>query len=163
MLRCLIRQLCAASSKLPVPLIDLYMSCREKGFSPTLGELTTALQYILEDSTKDTYIIVDALDEFPMSSKSANRKEMLDVLTRMADNSLSTVHVLVTSREEPDIKEAIRQIPHQAICLEQARVDDDIRIYVRSCLEDPTTRLHKLEEKLKNDIEDTLGKGAHGM
>lgn len=56
------------------------------------------------------YLIVDAVDESP-----APRKTFLDVLARIGtDPAFDHVSLLMTSREEPDIKQAIERLPQQA-------------------------------------------------
>jgi len=163
LLRSLLTQLLADDPMIPGPIAKLYGELREKYLTPTLKDLVSALSHVLEASSKSTYIILDALDEVPRQSSSDGRKALLKVLTTLAKNDQMKLHLLATSRDEPDIREAIEGVSHQEMHLGATVIDFDIMAYVRSCLADPMDRLNILPEELKTDIVFALGWDARGM
>lgn len=71
------------------------------------------------------------------------------------------IHILLTSRNEHDIKHALTKISTN-VCMEGSIVDDDIRRHVRSCLAEDA-RLCRLPGPIKHEIESRLGGDARGM
>ena len=104
MLRSLLRQLCAGEKELPEEVSTLHARYRGIGQNPTMQELTTALFSVINGLGKDIYVTMDALDEYPETSKEAQRQELLDIITQMVEHGSKNLHVLVTSRNEPDIR-----------------------------------------------------------
>jgi hypothetical protein len=162
-LRSLITQLLAHEPTVPDSIIALHEDLGEKRLSPSLEALESALSGILESSSKDTFIFLDALDEVSMQTASEERKEILRILSNLATKHGTKLQILATSRDELDIREAIARIPNRTMCLEEAAVDSDITTYVQSCLSDPLDRLSILSESLKSDIAYALRCGARGM
>ena len=60
------------------------------------------------------YLIVDALDECPNTSKAPNslrsRQEVLEVVKELVNLRLQTLHICVTSRPEFDIAEYVHSV-----------------------------------------------------
>ena len=72
------------------------------------------------------------------------------------------VNVLVTSREEQDIREGMKGVISNIISLECGGLDADIERHIHKCLEnDIDWRNDPLH--IKKEIQDALVKGAHGM
>ena len=101
------------------------------------------------------YIVLVALDEC------TDQEELFDLLNIIRDWKMECLSILVTSREEPDIRECVNPTPEQEIRLSNSAIDIDIRSFI-------TETLHK-DKKLQvwseifPEIEQTLIKGAHGM
>ncbi|KAF2825614.1 ankyrin [Ophiobolus disseminans] len=163
-IRSLLRQLVADEPTIPEFITKLFGTCRGRGQSPSLTELHAAFTRLLEGSRKDTYIILDALDEFPEWTTFAKRKEILGILKSLVDAQSPNVHILVTSRDIPEIREAFDLMKHRPVRLQSTDMDLDIASYVRSCLADPMDRrLSGLSDDLKAEIEISVGQSAHGM
>jgi len=110
----------------------------------------------------DAYIIVDALDESP---RGRHRQDVLQALVDLRAWAEPRLHLLVTSRDEPDIRdvvfEEIGALQGEAVPLRNASVDRDIASFVsRSLRED--RRLRRWEN-YHDQIETALTKGAHGV
>jgi hypothetical protein len=163
LLRSLITQHLAHEPTTPDSIIALHKDLGRKQLSPSLGDLISVLSDMLESSSRDTFIFLDALDEVSLQTASGERKDILRLLSHLTSKHNTKLHMLVTSRDELDIREAIARIPHRAVCLEDAVVDSDIVAYVRSCLSDPLDRLSIHSESLKSDISCALRRGARGM
>jgi hypothetical protein len=72
------------------------------------------------------------------------------------------VNVLVTSREEQDIFEGLQGVISESVSLECGGLDADIERHIQKCLaNDPEWR--KDPPSVKQEIQDALVKGAHGM
>ena len=161
--RSLLRQLIAVEETLPQHIITMYTTFRDKGHSPSTRDLKSSLSHALANANKETYIILDALDEFPQQANTSKRKELLELLTSLVNHHSSRLHVLATSRDETDIREAFEEVAHHSICLGAAKVDPDIRTYVRSCLEDSGHRFKNFPVSVKIEIEEGLTQRARGM
>jgi len=159
MLRSLVRQLSAMNVEIPETVHALYTQLSDKGHSPTYQELCTVFFSMAQASVEECYIMLDALDEVPEVS----RCEILKFIQNATTMNFENLHILVTSRDEVDIRTAMSHIPHVAVQLAEKDVDADIRAYVRSCLAEPTERLSGLSDALKTEIEAKVGNEAHGM
>jgi ATP/maltotriose-dependent transcriptional regulator MalT len=163
LLRSLLRQLVAHEQNVPQPIVGLCKTLKDKGQSPSLKDLESALSLVLRQSLKDTYIVIDALDEFPDWTAFEKREELLRILTKIVVDHPSNLHVLASSRDEIDIRRAIEGIPHCEVCLGTFGIDIDIRSYVQTTLADPLERLSTFPDSLKSEIEMAVCQGAHGM
>jgi ankyrin repeat domain-containing protein 50 len=155
----LITQLCNQVVDIPQELDDLYKKCNNGRQKATMRELKTTLSRIIKD-LEDVFIVVDALDECP---KNGDRGELLEIITEIRAWSSSNMHLLVTSRLEPDIRETLTPLlTSQAISIQGAQVESDIKVHVVSQLAiDP--RLKRWSSDIKTEIEKTLTAGANGM
>lgn len=136
-------------------LYDDYVESKEQ---PTLRTLITTLSSIIECYEK-CYIVFDALDEFGSAD---NREEILKVFRDMVSISVTKkrAHILVTSREESDIQEALKTLQPTEILMEAAKVDGDIRLYIHKRLED---LFNRHTTSLKERIISLLIRKAEGM
>jgi Cdc6-like AAA superfamily ATPase len=156
MLRSVLFQLLEQSSRVPVTLASAIASQK----TPTIGELLKMLRELLEDGSCQSYIVLDALDEC------TSQDELLEILEKIASWNINNLHLLLTSRPEPDIKYAMEAIvPSQmCICLQTELVNADIRKYVsQRLLEDRKLKKWKRDPKSQNQIETKLAEGAQGM
>ena len=136
-------------------LQDLYSSNMKGQHQPTADSMTTTLQYMM-DKFDHFYIIIDALDECE------DRDELLQFIKTMKTWESSKHHVLVTSRKEKDIEDAIGSIVTGQICMESGSVDPDIRIYVEEKLKHDI-RLDRWSEEVQREIMEVLMQGTAGM
>ncbi len=157
MIRSLICQLskCSAISVLQ----DLYGSCPDGNRQPT-GEMLLSTLRQMVTSLGDIYIILDALDEC------VERDELLEYLKQILSWEDVNVHVLATSRREPEIEDALTPLTNTQtrINIQSNLVNADIRTYVHDRLQvDRKLKRWQKNPKVQREIEDTLMKKAHGM
>jgi ankyrin repeat domain-containing protein 50 len=139
---------------LPAEVDDLYNKCKEGQQQPSQDDLVKILIAQCKESQR-TYLIVDALDEC------SERKDILLALRRIIEASVQ-VNVLVTSREEHDISEGLRDVIPKSVSLECGGLDKDIERHIQRCLE-KDGEWRKDPSYVKKEIQDALVKGAHGM
>ena len=157
MIRSLICQLsmyCANSV-----LQNLYSSYLNGERQPTWEVLLEALHQIMT-FLGDTYIILDALDEC------TDRDELLTDLERIVSWGDVNLHVLVTSRREKEIEEALTPLSDEKgrIGIQSAIVNVDIRTYVHDRLRiDRKLQRWQKHPKVQLEIEGTLTEKADGM
>jgi hypothetical protein len=140
-------------------LKSLFASKNNGQQRPTAGELLTTLQQMIEEFD-ETFVILDALDECN------HRNELLEDIEKIKGWKKEKLHILVTSRKEPDIEEHLTPLvcDKGIICIQSALVDNDIRLYVRARLQNDSRlkRWHKMPE-IQLEIERTLMEKANGM
>jgi hypothetical protein len=100
----------------------------------------------------NTYILLDALDEMLQRSAIAERKELLAIINGIVNEHTSNLHVLATSRNEPDIRDSLKHIASRSICLGEYAVNADIAHYVHSRLQDPGENWKDYSEELRDSI-----------
>ena len=118
----------------------------------TLRQIVTSLG--------DIYVILDALDEC------VERDELLEYLKQILSWEDVNVHVLATSRREPEIEDALTPLTNTQtrINIQSNLVNADIRTYVHDRLQvDRKLKRWQKNPKVQREIEDTLMKKAHGM
>ena len=112
---------------------------------------SSALQQLPE-----AFIIIDALDECIEISQVAGW------LKKMLTAAGVTVHVLITSRDKPDITVNLSKIPQrQAIHLDEF-TNADIKLYIDSKMQE-FEQLALWNEDIQRNIRETLLTGAGGM
>ncbi|KAE9574853.1 hypothetical protein CGMCC3_g8995 [Colletotrichum fructicola] len=109
-------------------------------------------------SFKHTYIMIDALDESP---RDKHRQDVLDVLTTMRRWGEPAIHLLVTSRDEVDIRDTLDPSRDESIAVRNVASNKDIALYITQSLRDkPQLRKWKGFHGL---IETTLTTQADGV
>ena len=157
MLRSLMLQLLKSRSCIPDAIMDLYS--RYEHEKPPLSDLLGCFRAIIETSGQ-TYLLIDALDECPAENK--QRAMLIAMLDDIHQWRLHNLHILVTSRKEPDLSDLDRMVTFPAIDIQESLVDSDIRLHVQRQLQnDPT--LSRWPLATKADIEIHITQGAHGM
>jgi hypothetical protein len=121
---------------------------------PDNKSLLSILLSALRSSLR-TYLIIDALDEC------SQRGEMLSMLSDIYRQCSEEVNVLVTSRKERDIELVLDGLA-SSIGIKQTVVDADIRIHLQTCLVEDV-KLKRWPSAVKEEMEDALVRGAHGM
>ena len=156
MIRSLLSQLFSFCATVPPFLDELYSSSVDGARQPSLGKLLSAM-YGMMATFAETYIILDALDECE------NRSELLTDLEKIRTWNDVKCHILVTSRRENDIEDRLISSisEEQAVCIQSALIDADIRRYIRERLQ--TDRRLKRWQKQRSEIENALMKKANGM
>lgn len=103
MLSSLIRQLYAQLPDIP-DVIQPLIQDKEKDHRPDLSKLESILATIVQCFLK-VYVVIDALDECPANN--GKRRTLLESLCRIDSMGLENLHVLCTSRQEPDIQSVL--------------------------------------------------------
>lgn len=156
MVRSVIAQLAGARDEIPSGVKHLFDS-RDKQPDPSTDTLLSVL-IDLSNTFNLTYIVLDALDE----SDTSKRDDLFKVLNKISGSQ--KINLLMTSRKEPDIQEALERLSLRAISIESAAVDDDIRHHVIECLQS-NQKLQKWSRlpSMKSEIETALVNGSQGM
>ena len=122
--------------------------------TPPIQEFLDVLKSILCKHDR-VYVVVDALDEC------TDQEELFDLLNSIRDWRLECLSILVTSRNEPDIRECLHPASKQEIYLRNSAVDKDIRRFIIETLQ-KDKRLQDWSD-IFPEIEEALTNGAHGM
>jgi len=159
MLKNLISQFLERCPSNPKALLSAYEACGPGIRQPSNEQLLVSLKAILQ-RLPHSFIVLDALDEC------SAREALFEVLEQIASWSLPSLRVILTSRREVDIEDALETLvpTDHRTCLESAVVDNDIRTYVRERLStDKTIARWRKDPELQTEIETTLGTMASGM
>jgi hypothetical protein len=130
MLRSIIRQL--DYQPLPQSLQDLWRKHGSPGSEPSTTELVavlTELMLLINRSSRDLYLVFDALDECPLQIRS----EFLIILAELLRSPAIRLHVLVTSRREPDIRKALASLATYTVDANPL-LEEDVEFFVYSSL-----------------------------
>ncbi|KAJ5659195.1 hypothetical protein N7507_005646 [Penicillium longicatenatum] len=125
--------------------------------TPSTKALLQTLRRFLEQF-RDIYILIDALDECP---RGHSRKDVLEVIQEIRGWNLPSVHLLVTSRDLLDIREALDPTYQEHISIKNSGILEDISNFVSYQLAN--------DRKLKKwgarhaEIQDKLIQGAQGV
>ena len=149
-LRSVIIQLSVLQPDIPIDVQSLYDTCR--GNQPTNDALIKTLLSLLKISSQ-AYILIDALDEC------CEREKMMDLLKHLI--SSSSMNLLITSRKEQDIITNLQSHIDIVRCIQSAKVDADVDLYVRKCL-DKDAKLKRCLP-VRDEVIKTLVEGANGM
>ena len=106
------------------------------------------------------YIVLDALDESP---RLGARGHVLDTIEAMQKWLLPGLHLLVTSRDEPDIRNSLDLSLGlgQEVKMRNAGIDEDITDFISGRLHEDRKLRKWLPDSKK--IEETLTEGAKGV
>lgn len=161
MLKSLLSQFLRRFTSVPEMVQSLYAACGNGRREASQEQLLQALRDTIE-MIPAPFVVLDALDEC------SDWKTLLDILTEMQSWGASALRVLLTSRREIVIEEALEDIikSENTICLKSHLVDKDIETYVHERLvrEKSFRKWNDYKNKdVRENIEITLGRGAHGM
>ena len=124
---------------------------------PPSSVLTDFLRRLIE-KFHHVYIILDALDESP---RLGARGHVLDTLETMRRWSLPGLHLLVTSRDEPNIRISLNLSSNQEVKMKNGGIDEDISVFVWDRLQEDRILQKWLPYSKK--IQETLAKRAQGV
>ncbi|KAI4278333.1 MAG: hypothetical protein LQ337_001102 [Flavoplaca oasis] len=158
MLRSLIKQLCVGETSIPPAVQDMCSRYRASGHQPTTKVLLAALHSAVDSIRKKTFLVLDALDEYPENG----RQELLAAVKMLTNSEYNDIHILVTSRMEYDIEHTLDAEAMQKLSIHGPVVDSDISRHVRASLADDA-RLCRLSPSIKETIETQLVSSANGM
>ena len=111
-----------------------------------------------------TYIIMDALDECPITSTVPSpREEVLEFVDELVGLHLSNLHICVTSRPESDIQAFLWPLTSHPVSLhDESGQHHDIADYV-SCFVHSDRRMRRWRTEDKDLVIKALSEKADGM
>ena len=111
-----------------------------------------------------TYIIMDALDECPITSTIPSpREEVLEFVDKLFGLRLPNLHICVTSRPEYDIRVVLEGLTDRPVSLhDESGQQEDIAKYIASVVRSDW-RMRRWPETDKDLVIETLSKKADGM
>ena len=111
-----------------------------------------------------TYIIMDALDECPITSTIPSpREDVLELVDELVSLHLPNLHICVTSRPEHDIRIVLERLTKNSVSLhDESGQQEDIANYVASFVRS-NRRMQRWREDDKNLVIKTLSEKADGM
>ena len=134
---------------------------------PSNTVLTKCLEDMLTipDQTP-IYLILDALDESPITSGIPSaREKVLELLKDLVGLGLPKLHICVTSRPEIDIRNAIEPLTSLRVSLhDQTGQKEDIADYIRAVVySNSDTNMRRWKQEDKELVVKTLAERADGM
>lgn len=166
-LRSIIKQLCAGSpGGFPEPVLDIYNKRKNDADLSNLLSMEECRSLLIRLSAGflRTTIVIDALDECDPD----NRGRLCDLLKHVVSSSSSkgnTVKVLVTSREDRDLRAKFDNCEN--IYIQERDNSQDISRYIEeevtACIAAKTLLGGKATLDLQKQIIKTLKTRAHGM
>ena len=161
----LLIQLSARSNPCCDILSRLYSSHDRGVRKPNDRAMVECLKEMLTlEAQGPTYIIMDALDECPITSTIPSpREEVLDFVDELVGLHLPNVHICVTSRPEHDIQAVLKELAPRAVSLhDESGQQEDIVNYV-TCFVRSDRKVRKWREEDKDLLIKTLSEKADGM
>jgi hypothetical protein len=161
----LLIQLSARSDSCCDILSQLY-SIHDRGvWKPSDRAMVECLKEMLTVKAEGPiYIIMDALDECPITSTVPSpREEVLDFVEELVGFHLPNVHLCITSRPQHDIQAFLKDLAPRAVSLhDESGQQEDIANYVASfvCTD---RRMRRWREEDKDLVIKTLPEKADGM
>ena len=165
LLSSLLVQLCHQSNSYCDILSNLYLEHNSGSRQPSDTTLLDCLEEILRlPRHAPVYLIIDALDECPITSSTRSpRDKVLTLVRKLIGLKIPNVHICVTSRPEMDIKSVLDPLTFRSISLhnESGQIED-IKNYIQSIVNtDPMMqRWHAADKQL---VIEALTNKADGM
>ncbi|KAH9165684.1 hypothetical protein EDB89DRAFT_2133058 [Lactarius sanguifluus] len=163
----LIYQLSARSDPCCEILFRLYVAHDNGAEKPGDGVLVRCLKEMLAVLVQSpTYLIVDALDESPITSGIPSaRARVIELVKELLGLRLPNLRVCITSRPETDIKAALGPLASHSVSLhDEIGQNKDIADYIKSIVySDSDTMMSRWREDEKKLVIETLSERADGM
>jgi len=158
-------QLSAQSDSCCDILSRLYFAHNRGVQTPSDRAMIECLKEMLTHEARGpTYIIMDALDECPITSTIPSpREKVLELVEELVGLHLPNVHICVTSRPEHDIQIVLERLTERAVSLhDESGQQEDITNYVASFVRS-NQRMRRWREEDKDLVIKTLSEKASGM
>jgi ankyrin repeat domain-containing protein 50 len=149
MLRSVMAQFCIQKKAVTPELTEMSRSYGEDSVENLLRVLPSILK-----PRKRHYIVLDALDECE------RKDELCKILETFC--LIPDVNLLVTSRKEWGISDALKAAIKLKVDLKSEFVKADVKVHVQRCLE-TDKKLKKWPASVKEEISEALVQGANGM
>ena len=161
----LLIQLSARSDPCHDILFQLYSAHDRGEKKPSDRAMVECLKKMLTvDVQRPTYIILDALDECPITSTIPSpREEVLELVDELVGLHLPDLHICITSRPESDIQAVLEPLtPHPVSLHDESGQQEDIANYVATFVQS-NQRLRRWREEDKDLVIKILSEKADGM
>ncbi len=161
----LLIQLSSRSDPCREILSKLYSANDRGERKPSDHALVECLKEMLtHEALGPTYIIMDALDECPITSTIPSpREKVLELVEELVGLHLPNVHICVTSRPEHDIQVVLKRLTECPVSLhDESGQQEDITNYVVTFVRS-NQRMRRWREEDKNLVIKTLSEKADGM
>jgi hypothetical protein len=156
----------AARSDARCDILSQLYSAHDCGVQkPSDQTMAECLKQMLAVEVKGpTYIILDALDECPVTSSIPSpREDVLELVEDLVGLHLPNLHICVTSRPEPDIRIVLERLTDRPVSLhDESGQKEDIANYVSSSVYSDR-RMGRWREEDRELIIKTLSERADGM
>ncbi|KAN0139299.1 hypothetical protein V8E53_002800 [Lactarius tabidus] len=163
----LVSQLSTRSSPCCGILHRIYEEHDKGTRQPSDDTLKECLKQMLRlPGQRQTFIVLDALDECPDSSGlPPPRSEVLQFVKELVDLRLHGLYICATSRPEVDIRAVLDPLAFRSVSLhDESGQKTDITDYVRSVVNSsPSTAMRRWRTDDKNLVIETLTERADGM
>ena len=163
----LLTQLSAPSDPRFKILSDLYLDHDEGKKQPNDSILAECLKQMLTlPDQRPTYLIIDALDESPITSEMPSpRQRVLQLLEEFVELHHPNLHICVTSRPEIDIRDVIEPLTSRRVSLhDETGQKQDIVDYVKSVVYSPMEPImRRWRSEDKKHVIEVLSERADGM
>ena len=146
-------------------LSQLYSAHGRGAQNPSARAMVECLKEMLSlEAPGPTYIIMDALDECPITSTIPSpREDVLELVDDLVSLRLPNLHICVTSRPEYDIRIVLERLTKSPVSLhDESGQQEDIATYVASFVHS-NQRMRRWREEDKNLVIKTLSDKADGM
>ncbi|KAI2824605.1 hypothetical protein CBS115989_562 [Aspergillus niger] len=148
MIRSILRQFMPRA--LPASIIKLWEEHCNRGSKPQLQKFADILDIVLGTSQSEFFLILDALDECPVTGND-ERRSLLQFLEELLEKHRIRIHILATSRPEPDIRSRLER--YQSVDMELG-LGQDVETFVRAQV--THGRLREWGESVKRRILEKL-------
>ena len=124
---------------------------------------------LLSSGQSPIYLIVDALDESPDTSKELgappSRQMVLDIVKELVELRLSNIHICLTSQPEADIQSVLEPLAGFKMSLhDQDGQKEDIANYMHSVIySDKEQGMKRWRQDVKDLVINMLSEKANGM
>ena len=156
MLQALILQLSGQSSDSRTDLIRLHES-HSTGIPPATI-LLAYLQRLIQNYFSQVYILLDALDESPLHGQRDNVLKAIEMIRKWL---LPGLHLLVTSRDEPNIRDSLIPAGDEEVIMKNDEINWDINNFIAGHL-NTDLKLRKMHA-YHNRIQQVLAERAQGV
>jgi hypothetical protein len=160
MVRTLAHQLYYHDINIRQPLDKLFHACGDGYRKPSTELLLRVVLEFLLTTGRRVYLVLDALDECPA------RHDLLAWIRTIANLTDPKIHLLVTSRKEPDIDTVLGfdDVIDQVVAVQAEIIDADIRAYIIDTLRtDVSFKRWERHEDVQQMIRDSLFEKSNGM
>jgi len=165
LLSSLLVQLCEQSDAYSAILSDFYVAHRRGSQHASDSELVGCLKDMLKLQGQATvYIIIDALDECPITTGLPSpREKVLELVEDLVNVNMPKLRICVTSRPEADIVPVLEPLAFRSVSLhgESGQVED-IAEYIRFVIH-TKCEMGRWKDTDKQLVIDALTKKADGM
>ena len=156
MIQALILQLSSQSSDSQTDLTLLHKS-HSTGIPPATI-LLAYLQRLIQTYFGQVYILLDALDESPLHGQRENVLKAIEIMRKWR---LPGLHLLVTSRDEPDIRASLTPAVDEEVIMKNDEINCDINNFITGHL-NTDSKLRKLHAH-HDRIQQVLAERAQGV